>query len=473
MIIGSFYYEFPDEFPALSITSIYFVLFCIFVFALSRSFKSKLRPYILLIANCVFLWSFAKDFSALALVLICSTISYILGLLLDRIKNKYLLFISIGIYVVLLVYYKFNGFTSNDNIVIPLGLSFYSFKIISYLLDIYRNKINAEINIIYYFDYVMFFPCITAGPINRSEEFLYELKNPSEYEYKDAKAGGFQLSLGIFEKIVFCDYIAQIVVRVFENTELSGFNLFLGIVLYAFQVYLDFDAASNIAIGGARLLGFHFPKNFNSPYLSRNLKEFWNKWHISLSTWFKDYIYIPLGGSKISNIRKYFNLLIVFIISGLWHGSTLNFFIWGFLHGVFRIIEDVIENRYPIINTNNIMLNIIRTIFNFLLVSFLWLPFRFQNMNEILDIFSRLFIDSALDFEVIGLTINETYWLIIVIVIVILTDILRKHWDMLYIFNKVLLPFRWTLYVLLIVTFLIFGIYGGSFEATDFIYRFF
>ena len=165
--------------------------------------------------------------------------------------------------------------------------------------------------------------------------------------------------------------------------------------------------------------------------------------------------------------------MIVFIISGLWHGSTFNFFIWGFLHGVFRIIEDVVENRYPIINTNNIMLNVFRTIFNFLIVSFLWLPFRFQNMNEILDIFSRLFIDSALDFEVIGLTINENYWLIIVIVIVIVTDILRKHWDMLYIFNKVLLPFRWTLYALLIVTFLIFGIYGGSFEATDFIYRFF
>lgn len=473
MLIGDFYFEIPKEFPSLTVTSVYFVVFCIITFALSRPFKSILRPYILLIANCVFLWSFSKDYYFIILITICSLFSYLFGLLLDKYKNKILLFFGVGIFALLLIYYKYFGLISSKELIIPLGLSFYSFKIISYLVDIYQEKISAEKNIIYYFDYVMFFPCITAGPINRSKDFISELRNPQEFDYKDSKSGGFQLVLGIFEKMVFCDYIAQIVPKIFEVNEIVGLNVLLGIFLYAFQIYLDFDAASNIAIGSARLLGFHLPKNFNSPYLSKNLKEFWSRWHISLSTWFKDYIYIPLGGNKKGNIRKYINLVMVFIISGLWHGSTINFLIWGLLHGLIRILEDIVESNIKFITNKNIFISIIRIVSNFIIVSFLWLPFKYQSFGEVLGILRRLFIVAPINFETIGLTINETYWLIIVIGIVIIVDILRNNWDMLLVFNKVWIPFRWITYALLIVTFLIFGVYGGSFEVSDFIYRFF
>lgn len=473
MLIGDYYFEIPTEFPSLTVTSIYFVLFCLIVFALVRPIKSILRPYILFLANLVFLWSFSKDFSLIILITICSLVSYIIGLLLNKYKKLIILSIGIIIFIYLLIYYKVAGLISYGGIVIPLGLSFYSFKIVSYLVDVYQGKVYCEKNIIYYFDYVMFFPCVTAGPINRSKEFLDELRNPTPFNYKDAKSGGFQLVLGIFEKIVFCDYIAEVVAKILENSSVVGLNVLLGIVLYAFQIYLDFDAASNIAIGSARLLGFHLPKNFNSPYLSKNLKEFWSRWHISLSTWFKDYIYIPLGGNKKGNLRKYLNLLIVFIISGLWHGSTINFIIWGLLHGLIRVLEDFIEFKLKFLNINNIFLNIVRIAINFVVVCFLWLPFKYQSVGEVMNVLSRLFTAGSINFETIGLTINETYWLLVVMVIVITTDILRKHWDMLFVFNKVLFPFRWVFYALMIVTFLIFGVYGGSFEATDFIYRFF
>lgn len=473
MLIGDFYYEIPTEFPSLVVTSVYFVVFCLMVFVLARPFKSILRPYILLIANCVFLWSFSKDYYFLILIVVCSFVSYLIGLLLNNTKNKTLLFFGIGIFVLLLMYYKYRGFITGESIVIPLGLSFYSFKIISYLVDIYKGKNGAERNIICYFDYIMFFPCITAGPINRYKEFTEELKERKEFDYKDAKSGGFQFTLGIFEKIVFCDYIAEIATRILENSSIVGLNVLLGIFLYAFQIYLDFDAASNIAIGSARLLGFHLPKNFNSPYLSRNLKEFWNRWHISLSTWFKDYIYIPLGGNQQGNYKKYLNLIIVFIVSGFWHGSTVNFLLWGLLHGIIRIFEDVVESKIVIIKKNNIIINFIRIVINFIIVSFLWIPFKYQNGSDIVELMNRLFIQGTIDFEAIGLTINETYWLLIVMIIVILLDILRNNWDMLFVFNRILLPFRWVVYAVLIVVFLIFGVYGGSFEATDFIYRFF
>ena len=263
MLIGSYYYELPTVFPELNVTSIYFVIFCIICFFLLWPFKNNVKPYLLFLFNCIFIWSFSKNFYYLIIVILCSIVSYLLGLIIEETHNKIILFFGIAIYIFLLFFYKYNNLLMFTNIVIPLGLSFYSFKIMSYLIDVYRGILHAEKNIVYYFDYVMFFPCITAGPINRAKSFFEEIKNPIEFEYKDVKSGGFQLSLGIFEKLVFCDYIAQIVDMSLNNTELFGLNVLIGILLYSFQIYLDFDAASNIAIGSARLLGFHLPKNFN------------------------------------------------------------------------------------------------------------------------------------------------------------------------------------------------------------------
>ena len=424
MFIGNYYYEPITSLPTLTVTNAYFVIFCFVVFCLSRPFKSFLRPLILLVANFIFVYSFGLN--NLLWLLGFSIVGYLLGLVNDKHKNKYIIVISSLIYGFALLGYKIINLNDNS-IIIPLGLSFYSFKVISYLCDIYSGKINAEKNIIYYLDYVMFFPCITAGPINRADLFLKEIRSKHEFDYQDIATGFFLVACGIFEKLVFCDFIGSVVTKSL-NVELSGLNTLLGVVLYSFQIYLDFDSISNIAIGTARMLGFKLERNFHVPYLAISIKDFWNRWHISLSSWLRDYIYFPLGGGRKGDLRKYLNVLIVFFVSSLWHGITLNFLIWGMGHGVIRIIEDLVakffKNRKP-----RFVVSIFLILINFTIVTTLWIFFKFDFSDAIATI-QRIFMKSPLSFETIGLTHNEVIWLCIVLSTVVIIDILRYFFDL-------------------------------------------
>ena len=467
MFIGNYYYEPITSLPTLTVTSAYFVIFCFVVFCLSRPFKSFLRPLILLVANFIFVYSFGLN--NLLWLLGFSIVGYLLGLVDDKHKNKYIIVISSLIYGFALLGYKIINLNDNS-IIIPLGLSFYSFKIISYLCDIYYGKIKAEKNIFYYLDYVMFFPCITAGPINRAEYFLKEIRSKHEFDYQDIASGFFLLACGIFEKLVFCDFIGSVVTRSL-NVELNGLNTLLGVVLYSFQIYLDFDSISNIAIGSARMLGFKLDRNFHVPYLATSIKDFWNRWHISLSSWLRDYIYFPLGGGRKGDLRKYLNVLIVFFVSSLWHGITINFLIWGMGHGVIRIIEDLVakffKNRKP-----RFVVSIFLILINFIIVTTLWIFFKYDFSDAALTI-QRIFAKSSLDFEAIGLTHNEVVWLCIVLSTVLITDILRYFFNLGEFFGKHVFIIRFVLYAAMILLFLVFGMYGGSFDANDFIYRWF
>lgn len=467
MFIGNYYYEPITSLPTLTVTSAYFVIFCFVVFCLSRPFKSFLRPLILLVANFIFVYSFGLN--NLLWLLGFSIVGYLLGLVNDKHKNKYIIVISSLIYGFALLGYKIINLNDNS-IIIPLGLSFYSFKVISYLCDIYSGKINAEKNIFYYLDYVMFFPCITAGPINRAEYFLKEIRSKHEFDYQDIASGFFLLACGIFEKLVFCDFIGSVVTRSL-NVELNGLNTLLGVVLYSFQIYLDFDSISNIAIGSARMLGFKLDRNFHVPYLATSIKDFWNRWHISLSSWLRDYIYFPLGGGRKGDLRKYLNVLIVFFVSSLWHGITINFLIWGMGHGVIRIIEDLVakffKNRKP-----RFVVSIFLILINFIIVTTLWIFFKYGFSDAALTI-QRIFAKSSLDFEAIGLTHNEVVWLCIVLSTVLITDILRYFFNLGEFFGKHVFIVRFVLYAAMILLFLVFGMYGGSFDANDFIYRWF
>ena len=475
MIFFGYLIELPKSLPQLSVTSLYYVAFIFISFCLARPFKSILRPYILLIANIIFLYSFSLF--NLYFILAFALYSYIIAFIVDKKRNIFLLLFTILPVILILAYFKYAGILNiNNNLMMPLGLSFYSFKIISYLVDVYKKEVELEKNIIYYLDYVLFFPCITAGPINKAKPFLKEIRNKEEFDYRDAKNGGFQLMLGIFEKIVLCDYIAYVCNLILNNNALVGMNKILGVILYSFNIYLDFDAISNIAIGSARLLGFHLPKNFNTPYLASTLKEFWERWHISLSTWLKDYIYIPLGGSKNGNVIKYINIMLVFLVSGFWHGSTINFIIWGLLHGLIRVIEEIILSPFENKINNKFVLFILRIFgigINFIIVTLLWLIFRYQNMQEVFNVLNLCRQSSPLNFELIGLTRNETIWLFVVLAITIILDILRNHFDMLEVYAKQFILFRWIIYACLIAIFIIFGVYGGSFDPSDFIYQWF
>ena len=474
MLIGNFYLDFPTSLPSLTMTSVYYIIFIFIAFVLSRTYRSFLRPVVLLIANAIFLFSFSINNLIAAFLL--SLFGYFFAFIVERKKNDKIVYLGIFLYVIILAFFKYHGIFNINNIIMPLGISFYSFKIMSYLFDVNRGECALEKNIIYYFDYVTFFPTIIAGPINRAKPFFDTIKSKQEFDYKDSKGGAFQMLLGMFEKIVFCDYLALIVNLIFETETLYGLNMLLGIVLYSFQIYLDFDALSNIAIGSAKLLGFTIPKNFDSPYLASNLQEFWHRWHISLSTWFKDYLYIPLGGSHKGLKRKYINIIIVFVVSGLWHGSTLNFLIWGLLHGIIQVMEDIIirNNKNKEFNKPiKYIGHFLGVIFNFAIVSIFWLVFKCQTISEVQIILMRLFTAQNFDYVLIGLTRNEFWWMIIVVAVTIIMDILRSKMDMIKKFNSWFFVFRWTIYIILIILFLVFGVYGGNFDSGDFIYQFF
>lgn len=466
MYIGEYYYTLPNSLMELNVTSFYFVAFSFLVFCLSRPFKSLLRPYILLLGNVMFIYSFGIN--NLIYILIFSLVGYLLSFLIKG--SKKILYISYILLLGSLFLFKVKNI-NDESFMIPLGLSFYTFKIISYLVDIYNDKCVQEINIIHYLDYVMFFPCISAGPINKANYFLNELKTNREFEYTDVSTGALLLAYGLFEKLVFCDYIGDIVSRILDNEELYGLNVLFGVVLYSFQIYLDFDSYSNIAIGIARMLGFKLDKNFNVPYLARSIKDFWTRWHISLTTWLRDYIYIPLGGSKKGVTQKYLNIIIVFLFSALWHGTSINFIIWGLGHALFRIVEDFIPDlfyKFP-----KQIKSIVLIVINFIIVSFLWIFFRNTNLKYSIDVINRIFINGSLNLELVGLTHNEVTWLIVVLCVVIVLDILRYFFDVKEFLGKRIFILRYAIYVVLILTFLIFGMYGGSFDANDFIYRWF
>ena len=470
MIIGDYYYEFPQTLPRLEMLSPYFVVFVLLCFFLSRAFQSRLRPFVLLVANLIFLYSF----SLYHLCLLCelALVGYLFSLLLLYKKNRITLGVAVLACLAVLFFFKYQGYWK-ISLTIPLGLSYVTFKLISYYADIYTGKTKGTRNPVYFFDYVLFFSLITAGPINRFEPFYQTIANKQELEYRDAKNGGFQLMLGIFEKKVFCDYLSDVMSRAL-NSGLGGLNTLLAVILYSFVIYLDFDACSNIAIGTARLMGFSIPKNFNSPYLSATIKEFWNRWHISLSTWFRDYVYIPLGGNRKGKALQYAFIMIVFVLSGIWHGSTLNFVIWGLLHGLLRVIEDIV--LLPFKNSNKTVKLIARPfgiLINFALVTFFWLFFRYQTLDQVTAVLQDIAKLTPLSLTEIGLTFNEQVWLGVVLFCVLITDILRKHFDMLETYAKGIFPLRWIGYAVLIVVFLIFGVYGGSFAASDFIYKYF
>ena len=471
LVIGNFYFEYPTQLPQLTPLSFYFIFFVFIVFCLVRPFKGRLRPYFLLLASLFFLYTF----SLYHLVFLCilAVVGWLLAYINQIKKNKIILFISVFIIVGVLSFYKFSQLTSLS-LLMPLGLSFVSFKIISSIVDAYKGKIDVK-NPLVYLNYALFFPTIIAGPIHRYEGFAKTITTKQEFDYRDAKNGGFQMMLGIFEKLVFCDFVASVVNRTLSSG-LGGQNALLAIVLYSFQIYLDFDAYSNISIGCARLLGFSFPKNFNSPYLSVSIKDFWRNWHISLGAFFREYVYIPLGGNRKGKVRQYLGIIIVFLLSGLWHGVTLNFVLWGLGHALLFVIEESIFSLFKNIKINKVLGFVLRVIgiaINFVLVTALWQLFRYSDLSQISEVIKSLSINSALDFETIGLTHNEVIWLICVIVITIIFDILRKHLDMLAVYAKIFIPFRWVGYLVLIAIFLVFGVFGGSFEASDFIYQWF
>lgn len=386
----------------------------------------KLQNLLIVIASYVFYGWWNKEF----LILIATTtlLSYLSGILIDKLNKKrfYQKIVSgsnIIINIAILAYFKYCNFFGESfaelmtligfkidwvtlDIILPIGISFYTFQALSYSIDVYRGKINATRDIVAFFAYISFFPQLVAGPIERATNLLPQMLKKRIFEYSSAVDGCRQIIWGFFKKLVIADNCAVAVDTIWSNYQNeSGFTLLIGGILFAFQIYGDFSGYSDIAIGSARLFGINLKQNFNFPYFSRNIAEFWRRWHISLTTWFKDYVYIPLGGSRCSMPRVILNTIIIFVISGIWHGANWTFIVWGLYNAILFIPLLLTHNNRKylevvgcgkILPTFKECVNIIVT---FILAVFGWIIFRANSITEAFDYIGIIFSKSILEFE--------------------------------------------------------------------------
>lgn len=283
------------------------------------------------------------------------------------------------------------GFDASK-ILLPAGISFYTFQIISYIVDLYRNQVKPIKNVLDFGFYVSFFPQLIAGPIVRAASFVPQMYSGYKVHKDEASQALFLILNGLIKKIIIADYISiNFVDRIFDNPlSYSGFENLLAVYGYSIQIYCDFSGYTDIAIGLALWMGFRLPLNFNSPYKAANITDFWRRWHISLSSWLKDYLYIPLGGNRKGKIRTYINLFITMLLGGLWHGANLRFVIWGGLHGIYLAIHKLYLSLFP---KQNAGLRFLRVFFTFHLVTFTWMAFRAKSMQTVMEMFNRIFTD--------------------------------------------------------------------------------
>ncbi len=288
------------------------------------------------------------------------------------------------------------------DIILPVGISFYTFQTLSYVIDVYRGDVKTERNFFLYALFVSFFPQLVAGPIERPDHLIPQLREEHKWSNENAVKGAKHMIVGFFKKVCVADTVAVYVNSVYNNVEeASGIGIIIATLLFAVQIYCDFSGYTDIAIGCARIMGIRLMKNFDHPYMATSVKEFWARWHISLSSWFRDYLYIPLGGNRCSRSRHLFNLFVVFLVSGLWHGAAWTFVIWGAIHGVYQIFGNLTwkaRNRLLAkVNLSERSVGIVwaRRVITVLLVSFAWIFFRANSLSDAGVILTRLFTESG------------------------------------------------------------------------------
>ena len=280
----------------------------------------------------------------------------------------------------------------------PVGISFYTFQTLSYVIDVYRGEVKSERNFFFYALFVSFFPQLVAGPIERPNNLIPQLREPKPFNRGDAIKGAKHMIVGFFKKVCVADTLAVYVNSVYNNAEeATGIGVIIATLLFALQIYCDFSGYTDIAIGCSRIMGIRLMQNFDHPYRAASVKEFWARWHISLSSWFRDYLYIPLGGNRKGEVRRYLNLMIVFLVSGLWHGAAWTFVIWGGIHGVYQVVGSLTRsprNRLLSrigLSEHSVAVLCVRRVITFLLVSFAWIFFRANSLSDARILLARLF----------------------------------------------------------------------------------
>lgn len=488
----------------------YLIFFPVVVF-IYFFIPQKTKNYWLLCASYYFYMCWNAKYAML--MLFSTLVTYSCGCLLDIIqskewdKKKELLFKKITVAVSLflnlgvLFYFKYMNFTLQNvfkllkiinielnvpsfDIILPVGISFFTFQAVGYTIDVYRNEIKAERNFCRYALFVSFFPQLVAGPIERSKNLLIQLHTAHKFNAKQAESGLLTMVYGLFLKIVIADNISSVIDPIFATPDqYAGMELFFAVIMFAFQIYCDFEGYSKLAIGSAQVLGIHLNQNFNAPYLASSIKDFWRRWHISLTSWFRDYLYISLGGNRKGRLRKYLNTMIIFLCSGLWHGAGWKFVVWGGLNGFFCVIEDCLrpfkERIFSKlkINQGNISYKIFQRVTTFLLVDFTWIFFRAETFRSGLYILHKIIIEFKWEwiltagYSCLFNSVNTLMVIALSLLFLLVVDYLHyKGKDLQKIFFSQQILFRWIAYFFFFMLIIYWGAYGGGYEQTQFIY---
>ncbi|MCF6212477.1 MAG: MBOAT family protein [Flavobacteriaceae bacterium] len=464
-----------------------FLIFLPIVFSLYWFVFKKLniQNILILVASYVFYgwW----DWRFLSLIFLSTVVDYIVGIQLNKFTNQkkrqYILYVSIFFNLGLLAFFKYFNFfidnwvtvwdtlgvtmhRSSLNIILPVGISFYTFQTLSYSIDIYRRKLQPTRDFIAFASFVSFFPQLVAGPIERASNLLPQFYKKRQFSYDIAVSGMKLILWGLFKKVVIADNCAIYVNDIFDNYQHEyGLTLIIGAIFFAFQIYGDFSGYSDIAIGTARLFGFDLMRNFNYPYFSRDIAEFWRRWHISLSTWFRDYLYIPLGGSRGKRENQIRNVFIIFLVSGFWHGANWTFIAWGGLNALYFLpllltnknrnhIDVVAKDRFlPSFKTT------VQILSTFTLTTFAWIFFRSKSISEALHYICNIFISE--DFIPKIIAQKQLFPLLLFFILV---EYFSRHDDVIIILKN---RYRYLFYFLL--SFMIIY-YAASSGKTSFIY---
>lgn len=479
--------------------SLNFLFFIIFVFVFYYIISPKYRYIWLLITGYLFYASWNCRY--LAVLLLVTGITYLAAILMQTRNKDFCLWSGIVCSISVLFFFKFwrlwasglyHLFNITDkntggiiSIIAPVGLSFFVLQAVGYLVDVYKGKVKAEKNFAKYALFVSFFPSILSGPIERSDNLLKQIQSEgNKFSYEMVKSGLCLMLWGYLLKLIIANRLAQIVDAAFTNyIEQTGATLLMAVILYGIQLYADFAGYSYIAIGISRTLGFGLIENFKQPYFARSIKEFWGRWHISLSSWLKDYVYIPLGGNRCSKCRGYFNLLLTFLVSGLWHGTGWKYIAWGGLHGLYQIAGKIsFSMRSNIvkkikIKTECFSYHLFQRMITFVLVDFAWLFFRAGSFRQALAILKNIVFNLQLGNTIVNQLYLAGYdsvrfkLLIFEILVLLCVDLIHEKkisiMEWLNVQNKL---FRWGVYVFVCMVLIVGIIHDYGIDASTFIY---
>ncbi|MCR4924035.1 MAG: MBOAT family protein [Lachnospiraceae bacterium] len=473
-----------------------FAVFMAVLFLVYWNIPHKYRWMLLLVANLYFYSCY--DVRYLAVIFITMILSYFTALYIedkspDK-KKRGLFIMGVVATMSFLFVFKYLDFAMYAvrkalsfisipmeehtlKLIMPIGISFYTFEMVGYMADVYRGRIKACRHFGKYALFVSFFPNVASGPIERAGNFIPQIDKEKTFDYEGVVYGSRLLLFGLLKKVIFADMMVKYVDAVFDHVpDMTGLCFIYATFLYTFQIYFDFSGYSDMAIGLAKMLGFDLMTNFKSPYLSSSIKEFWGRWHISLSTWFRDYVYIPLGGNRCSKLKRDRNLLITFLASGLWHGASFTFIFWGGIHGVCQIVENRIrealnKGKDPKEKKESRgFVRVILTLLTFVIVSYAWLFFRANSISEAIYATTHMFSDFNITSCLLRMKMSDMSVIktTVAIVFIMIYDFFSLKKDLLKEIGKLALPIRWAIYAGAIVLVVAMASHSGS--SQEFIY---